>query len=150
MKKLTIKAAICTSVLLMGMSSCSTIHRTMAEPNSFVEFKKDDFTFSEQLTGKGSTVRVLGIDWTRLFGGRKTGNVGNDASVAIANIPVVGGLLGDRTTGYSLYNLMEENPGYDVVFYPQYKTKVSRPFLGIGLIFKKTTVETTARLGKIK
>ena len=44
---------------------------------------------------------------------------------------------------------MSQNKGYDVVFYPQYETKVQKPALGIGFITKITTVKTTARLGKL-
>jgi hypothetical protein len=56
----------------------------------------------------------------------------------------------DKTANYSLYELMTNNPGYDVVFYPQYETKVLKPILGIGFLTKITTVKTTARLGKLK
>lgn len=42
---------------------------------------------------------------------------------------------------------MNANPGYDVVVYPQYETKIERP-IGLG-IFKITTVKVTARLGKL-
>jgi hypothetical protein len=45
---------------------------------------------------------------------------------------------------------MSKNPGYDVVFYPQYEKHVRRPILGIGFIYKKTTVIAKARLGKLK
>jgi hypothetical protein len=44
---------------------------------------------------------------------------------------------------------MNSNPGYDVVFYPQYETKVFKPVLGIGFLTKISTVKTTARLGKL-
>jgi hypothetical protein len=44
---------------------------------------------------------------------------------------------------------MSSNPGYDVVFYPQFETKVVKPFLGLGFLTKITTVKTTARLGKL-
>jgi hypothetical protein len=45
---------------------------------------------------------------------------------------------------------MFTNPGYDVIFYPQYETKISKPALGLGFIVKITKVKTTARLGKLK
>jgi hypothetical protein len=44
---------------------------------------------------------------------------------------------------------MNVNPGYDVVFYPQYETKVFKPVVGIGFIVTITSVKTTARLGKL-
>lgn len=147
MKKSIIKSAIFSGILMLGMASCSTTYRTMAEPNSQVLFNKADFTFSPQVTAEGKSVKVFGIDWIRLFSSTKVGSIDN--SISVANIPVIGNLISDRTGGLSLYKLMEENPGYDVVFYPQYKRKVRRPFFGIGIIYKKTTVETTARLAKI-
>jgi hypothetical protein len=45
---------------------------------------------------------------------------------------------------------MKNNPGYDVVIYPQYDTLVVKPILGMGFIETITTVRTTARLGKLK
>lgn len=44
---------------------------------------------------------------------------------------------------------MDNNPGYDVIFYPQYETKVVKNILGLGFLSKITTVKTTARLGKL-
>jgi hypothetical protein len=43
---------------------------------------------------------------------------------------------------------MENNKGYDVVFYPQYEVTVRRP-IGLGFIYKVTTVKATTRLGKL-
>jgi len=47
---------------------------------------------------------------------------------------------------YALFDLMEKNPGYDVVFYPQYETKIT----GIPLLFQKSQTTVKARLAKIK
>jgi hypothetical protein len=67
----------------------------------------------------------------------------------LASLPVVGNVLGDKTSNYALYELMNNNPGYDVIFYPQYEVKVVKPIIGIGFLTKITTVKTTARLGKL-
>ena len=40
---------------------------------------------------------------------------------------------------------MNNNQGYDVVFYPQYET-VKKNYV----VFSKTTTKVTARLGKLK
>jgi hypothetical protein len=109
----------------------------MREPVSAVKFTKDDFSLSKQLSAEATTVRVLGIDWARLFS-KKT-----------ATVPVVGGIAG-TTKNYALYNLMNNYTGYDVVFYPQYEKIVRKPVLGLGFITKITTVKVTARLGTIK
>ncbi len=120
---------------------------SMRELNTRVEFVKNDFNFSDQVTAEAKTTKILGIDWARLFK-KKVGDTNGNANVV--SIPVVGNLLVDRTSEYALYNLMENNPGYDVVFYPQYEKKVVKPFLGLGFIVKTSTVKATARLGKLK
>ncbi len=119
---------------------------SMRELNTRVEFVKNDFNFSDQVTAEAKTTKILGIDWARLFK-KKVGDTNGNANVV--SIPVVGNLLVDRTSEYALYNLMENNPGYDVVFYPQYEKKVVKPFLGLGFIVKTSTVKATARLGII-
>ena len=137
-------------VLVATLSSCTTLSHTMREPNTRVELNKSDFTLSDQKTAEASSTKIIGIDWSRFFLS-KEGAIEKDGaeSISLASIPVVGNFIVDRTVNYSLYELMNNNPGYDVVFYPQYETKVFRPILGIGFLTKKTTVKTTARLGKL-
>jgi hypothetical protein len=122
----------------------------MREPYTRVELNKNDFTLSDQVTATASSTKIFGIDFERLFT-KKTGIIegGGSAFINFASIPVVGNIVADQTANYSLYELMINNPGYDVVFYPQYETKVEKP-LGVGFIIKTTTVKTTARLGKLK
>lgn len=138
-------------LLVAVMSSCTSINKTMREPNARVEFEREDFTMSAQVSASATTTRILGIDWNRLTK-KETGNVEGLAVglIDIASIPVIGSVLTDATSNYALYNLMSENPGYDVVFYPQYETKVERPIIGIGFLKTVTTVKVTARLGSIK
>jgi len=139
--------------LLLIMASCSSINQTMREPASAVKFTKNDFLLSEQLSAEARTVKIIEIDWARLFR-KKSGVVIQDQSsnITISDIPVIGSFLSlsDKTKGYALYNLMNQNEGYDVVFYPQYTTKVVRPILGLGFILNITTVKATARLGRLK
>lgn len=132
------------------LASCTNTRVSMREPNSRVNFKKSDFTFSEQLTAEATTNRILGIDWWRLFS-KKSAAVEKDASASInlATIPVIGTAIVDPTASYALYNLISANAGYDVVFYPQYSTTVQRPILGLGFLYKKTKVTVVARLGKL-
>lgn len=134
----------------MTLSSCTTLNHQMREPNTRVNLDKSDFTLSEQVTAEAKTATVFGIDFARLFT-KKTGVIegGGSSSISLANIPVIGNLVADKTANYSLYNLMTSNPGYDVIIYPQYETKVVKPILGIGFLTKITTVKTTARLGKL-
>jgi hypothetical protein len=130
-------------------TSCTSINKTMREPNVRVDLTKNDFTLSDQLSAEASSIKIIGIDFARLFT-QKTGNVeGGAAGINLASLPVIGNVMSDKTSNYALYELMNNNPGYDVVFYPQYETKIFKPILGIGVLTKITTVKTTARLGKL-
>lgn len=149
MKKImTILGAVLFASILF--SSCSSVHKTMREPNVRVDLTKSDFTLSDQVKAEAQSTTIIGIDFTRLFTKKTTGSVeGGAAVISIASLPVIGNLLNDKTANYALYELMNSNPGYDVIFYPQYETKVVKPILGIGFLTKITTVETKARLGKL-
>ncbi len=119
----------------------------MREPESHVQFHKSDFTFSEQVSGQATSTRIFGIDFERLFQ-KNTGTAdGGGAGVTLASIPVIGNVVEDKTANYALYDMMEKNKGYDVVFYPQYEKKVTRP-IGIP-IYTVIEVKATARLAKI-
>lgn len=133
----------------MIFSSCSTYNTTMREPNVLVELEKDDFSLSEQVSAEAKSTKIIGIDFERLFT-KRTGTIKGGASgISLASLPVIGNLLNDKTSNYALYELMNNNKGFDVIFYPQYQTKVVKPILGIGFLLKTTTVKTTARLGKL-
>jgi hypothetical protein len=134
------------SILLLA--SCATMNKSMREPNVRVQLEKSDFTISGQVSAEASTTKILSIDFNRLFN-KKTGTIEGSQTISLASIPVVGTVLGDKTANYALYDLMNANSGYDVIFYPQYETRISRPFLGLGFIYKKITVKATARLGKL-
>lgn len=147
-KVMKIVGAIIFAFILF--SSCTSLDKTMREPNAIIEWTRNDFTLSDQVSAKAESVKIIGIDFSRLFM-KKTGNVESLASlISIANLPVIGNVMGDKTSNYALYELMTNNPGYDVIFYPQYEIKVVKPILGIGFLKKVTTVKTTARLGKMK
>ncbi len=136
-------------MILIFSTGCTTINKTVREPNVRVELNRNDFTLSEQVSAEGKSTKVLGIDFRRLFM-TKTGQIESDSKfISWAQIPVIGTIVTDRTANYALYELMMENEGYDVVFYPQYETKVVRPILGIGFLLNRTTVKITARLGKL-
>lgn len=149
MKKNFLKTFLITGIVIATLSSCTTFNHSMKEPNTRVNLNKSDFTLSDQVTASATSTKIFFIDFERLFT-KKIGVVKHDAknNISYANIPVVGNLISDKTANYSLYELMASNPGYDVVFYPQYETKIVRP-VGIGFIVKVTTVKTTARLGKL-
>ena len=147
-------------------SGCSIIDRTMQTPNYHIEYYKADFEYSQQVNAEATVVRVFCVDWSRLFKWNSAtisnSTEGSSAGTGIsigASIPIdpIVGILstvipvfGDKAKGtantYALYSLMAENPGYDVVIYPQYETK---KFI-IPFIYSKRTAKVTARLAKIK
>lgn len=132
------------------LASCTTYHNSMREPNARVEFTRDNFELSGQVSASATRTTILMIDWSRLFT-KKSGTVeGGGSGVDIASIPVIGSYIADPTANYALYELMTSNPGYDVVFYPQYASTVKRPFLGLGFIVRISDVKVTARLAKMK
>ena len=125
-------------LVVLLASSCSATYRTMREPNVRFELTGHDYVLSDEaVTGQATVVYVFGIDWAHLFGG-KTGAI---------NAPIFG--LSDIISGaetYAIYDLMQKNPGYDFVMYPQ----VTKTIKGFPLIFNKVNVEVKARMGKLK
>jgi hypothetical protein len=143
---------LAAAAMAFTMSGCAYTEKTIREPNSRVDFTKNDFTFSEQVSGEGKTVKILGFDLYRRNHSIDMGTISQQTSnkFTLAVLPVIGTYLSDESSSYALYDLMSKNPGYDVVFYPQFEKHEYKPFLGIGIIYKKTTVKATARLGKLK
>lgn len=141
------------TVVLVSFTNCTNINKSIREPNTRVNLEKKDFTLSDQVSGEATTTQILGIDFARLFL-KKSGTVNKDGvlngpmGINLASIPVIGGYIINPTASYALYNIMENNKGYDVVFYPQYEVTVRRP-IGLGFIYKVTTVKATTRLGKL-
>lgn len=132
-------------IVAILLSSCTAIHKTTKQPPSYVELDRDDFNLSDQETAEATSVTILGIDFERLFIKR----TGSD-NYSAASVPVVGKYLVDQTTGYALYNLLEDNDDTDFIFYPQVEKKVICPIIGICLINKITTVKVKSRLGTFK
>ncbi len=150
---------------IIVLQGCSVSSRSMKTPNYHIEFYKNDFEYSQQVSAEATSVRILCIDWQR-FLNWETGNISSDrfrddsqnvmvsgniiadpvVGVVSAIIPVVGDYGKGKVSAYALHHLMQENPGYDVVIYPQYETQ--RFF--VPLFYSKRTVTVTARLGKIK
>ena len=139
------KAFLALTVAAALFSSCRSTNMMMREPNTRLNLEKKDFTLSDQVSAEATSTQILCINWARLFT-KNTGSVSKDGEGCFAS--VYGSMYCNPTASYALYNLMLANPGYDVVFYPQYNTKVSSP-IGICFLYKKTTVKTTARLGKL-
>ena len=141
MRKLRLFAviAVCSAIMM----SCSTSTRSMKEARDIIEFKADDFEFSDQVTGEATQVKIVGIDFARLFS-KKYGEI--TAPSGVISLPIVGNYLNGMVNLYALYNIYQDNPGYDIILYPTYESKKT----GIPVIFVTTKVKVTARLGKLK
>ncbi len=118
-------------------TSCSTAMKTINEPIAHFQLNSNDYVLSEQVVGQATVHRVLGIDWARLFT-NKYGSV-NAPLVGTVSIPSLDNM-------YAIYDLIEKNPGYDFVMYPQFTAQVD----GVKGIYEKTTIKVVARLGKLK
>jgi len=136
--------------IVSAFSSCTTLKHSMREANVVLELTKSDFSLSQMVTADATCTKIFGIDFARLQNSKTGVLEGGALSIPLASIPVIGTFVADKTANYALYELMNSNPGYDVVFYPQFETKVVKPFFGLGFLTKITTVKTTARLGKLK
>ena len=121
-------------------ASCSSVRNSTTEGQYRFNFSKDDYTFTQQLVGEAETVRIFGIDFSRLFSS-KSAKISRSSGTA----PIVGGFILDRTDLYAAYNLLEKNPGYDIVMHPNFERKRVR----FPLVFSVTTVKVKARLGKM-
>jgi len=151
--------------LMYLMCSCSITNQSMKTPNHYIEFYKTDFEYSQQVTAEATSVRIFGIDWARLLkwesgeiDGASQNKINVNSSVYLndlidnitggfnTSIPVIGDYAKGKVSSYALYNLMQENPGYDIVIYPQYEIK---RFI-VPIFYSKRSARVTARLGKIK
>ena len=130
-------------VAMMTFASCSTMTHSMREPLVRFDLNAHDMELSAPVTGTATCVRVLGIDWQRLFSNTS----------ASTGIYVIGDLLNSTVAPgskeYAVYDMIEKNPGWDFVVYPQYHSENHR-FWGLGLIYSKTTTTVTARMGRLK
>jgi len=142
------KLFLATIAATLLLSSCTSLKTTMKEPNVSFELYAENVELSPQVEAESTSTKILGIDWSRLFD-KKTGVVESSSVLSVASIPVVGNYVTNTTANLALYELMSQNEGYDVVFYPQYSTEVERP-IGLGFIYKIETVKVKSRLGKLK
>lgn len=144
MKRITVIALCICSVLML--SSCNTWKHSIKSPSNYVELYSGDFEFSGPVTGEATITQVLCIDWEHLFGDSKTGEISTPSSFSL---PIIGDVVLPSGVNYALYDLLQKNPGYDVIFYPQVETYKHAPILGSNL-YSVTTYKVTARLGKLK
>ncbi len=145
----------------------------MREANYQLWLHHEDLDLSERVSGKASQNKVFLIDWQRLFGKKNfeyggLGDLPNDPSTANINGQISGVGLGNpngntvsainvvlngvigltsasRVEQMAMYDLIQKNPGYDLVMFPTFQTHKSWFVIG-----SNTEVICTAKLGKLK
>lgn len=142
MKKLQLVLACALAVFFI--TSCKTYTHNMKDSNAYVEFHANDFTLSNLVVGEATVTKILGLDFARLFGKSEIGETAGVGTV----IPYIGMTI-PSGANYALYDLMQKNPGYDVVIYPQVESQRNAPILGTD-IYSTTKYKVSARLGKLK
>ena len=130
-------------IAVMTLASCTTLSHSMREPLVRFDLNADDMELSAPVTGTATSVRVLGIDWERLFSNTN----------ACTGIYIIGDLMNSTivptSKEFAVYDMIEKNPGWDFVVYPQYHTDNYRVW-GLGLLYSRTTTTVTARMGRLK
>lgn len=140
MKKLRLLLLISAFALLSA--SCVSTHQSLVSSKPEIQLKPENLEITEPMEAMATTIRVFGIDWERLLGGRT-------ASISRGSVYSTIAVF-DATDQYALYNLLKQNPGYDMILYPQFTTVKRKPFLGLGLIYSVTEVKVSARMAKLK
>ena len=128
--------------LALTAQSCATVSKTMREPSTLVELSAEDFEFSSQVSAEAKVTTVLGI-FTLSDSKRRSGHIDRGFASSATVFGLFSGM--SRAEAGAVYELMEANPGYDVVFYPQF-TSTTKP----GLLLRRETVQVKARLAKLK
>jgi len=137
MKKIKNVIKLLSIVIGVGMfASCSSSYN-MRQANTRVELQKEDFNISDQVIGEVKQIKVLGVDWKRLF---------NKSRAKITTPLVSSKLKIGKVEKYALFDLLDKNKGHDVVFYPSFEREDS----GFLFFYHKTTAKASARLGKLK
>ena len=141
MKKIT-KICLIVMVALVGLSSCKTSSLGIKPSYTYIELGKEDIETSARLTAEAQSMRILGIDFTRIFQREGAGF----SSVGMAPFVVGGPLNYTKYQAYALHKLLLENPDYDMIMYPRFEHK---KFTILGL-YTVHDVKVSAKLGKLK
>ncbi len=122
---------------LLFVASCTTA-RYSAQGNSVVSVDKSDLSISAPKTTTVKVTKILGVDWANLF--TKQGGDVSGTIVAGSMNP-----FSDKTVNKAVYQLMKENPGYDMVLYPVVESNIKNY-----VVMSEIEVKITARLAKMK
>ncbi|CAM1364568.1 conserved exported protein of unknown function [Tenacibaculum soleae] len=130
------KRVLLALVTLVLLSSCSVSTSSIKNPNNYVEFVKNDFEYTDQVTSSSKIDFLFGIPLSN------TRKVGKFSKNSVKFIGFRNKL--NKAEDVAIYSLLKKYPGYDVVLYPKFETKSS------GFIFTSAEVKVTARLAKLK
>lgn len=123
-------------LIAFSMFSCTSLTSTIKNTPNYIEFNKNDFEYTKQVTSTAKINFLFGIP---LSNTRKSGKF-SDGSTSIVGFRS----KLNKAEDVAIYNLLKENPGYDLVLYPKFDTKSS------GFIFTSAQVTVSARLAKLK
>lgn len=145
--------SISTSLALFGAllfnSGCTLMMNKGANQPNYISLQKGDYDLSDIKTAKGEAKIILGFSMGE---NDKAGSISvyGEGGAAMPTGCCLAGLADPAGAAKSiaLYNLLEQNPGYDAVLSPNYKIVQKMP-CGIP-IFQTTTVTVSARLVKYK
>ena len=147
MKKITL--FLITIFILM--SGCTMVSHSIVTP----EIQLKDLDISDEVWGQAKSVKILGIDFDRMFKRKiETATIG----MASTSIPIITskfdpvtatqstGLTIVNTENLALQDLLNKNKEYDVLIAP----KFSKTIEGFWPIYWTETVMVKAHIGKIK
>ena len=147
MKKITL---LLITVFIL-FSGCTMVNHSITTPVIYLS----DLDISDEVWGQAKSVKIFGIDFSRLLKRNiESANIGMSTS----EIPIIGpettgipafqsvGLTIINTESLALQDLLKKNSEYDVLISPKY----SRTIDGFWPIYWTETVMVKARIGKIK
>jgi hypothetical protein len=141
MKKLFLGLTL--SLVMFMTTSCSMKMSGLSDANAQLNLTSGDVTISELKEASATERLILAVDWKRLFK-KEIGEVRRKGSGF--SLPIIGGSTSfTRSESYALYKLLQENPGYDAVLYPQFSGQAK----GFFPFFLKTDVTVKAKLVKV-
>ncbi|GIS72985.1 MAG: hypothetical protein CM1200mP10_25620 [Candidatus Neomarinimicrobiota bacterium] len=140
-----------TIVTVFLMSSCTMVSHSIVTP----EINLSDLDISDEVWGQAKSVKILGLDYNRMFKRKiETATIG----MGTTGIPIITSKFNPKTSGQSagltiidtenlaLQDLLNKNKEYDILIAP----KFSKTIEGFWPLYWTETVMVKARIGKIK
>jgi hypothetical protein len=171
------KNALYLCLIILIVSSCRVSDYAMRSPHYRIDFRGDDFDFSEQVIAEASSTRVLMVDWNRLFkwdgGSARSDRFGDNfdnqqfyGGVGLSTAVDLAGDAGNPALGlFSIPNIpvIGNNQKGRMSAYALYNLMRENPGYDfviypqfeterfyVPLFYSKRKVKVTARLGRIK